>query len=357
MKHAGTPTLTVLQGGRAVAALAVVAFHSAIATRDFGQGLPDAVFRASGYGAFGVDFFFVLSGFIILFAHAGDARDSQTARTYVWKRLARIYVPYLPVSLGLIGIYLALPRLSGSTREWSLLTSLTLIPTGLPPALAVAWTLVHEMMFYGLFLVSYVIRRFAWLVAGWVVLILAAAPWGMGETGNVPSAWSFLAPINLDFVLGMLAAHAVWLLNLRGAWVVLCIGLGVLGAAVAFSPPDPGGLHRLPHGIGLACIVAGAVRFEQVGLIRAPLFLVGLGNASYAIYLVHNPIASLAARMAARLGAFAAWPLCLAFCIGCGVVVGLFYHYAVERPALDRVRRRLGQVRTSVAVMRRPDPA
>lgn len=342
MDKNGRAPLTVLQAGRAVAALAVVGFHSAIATRDFGQGLPDSVFQLSRYGTFGVDFFFVLSGFIILHAHSRDPRGGDAARSYAWKRIVRIYVPYLPVSLGLIGLYLTLPQLSGSPREWSLLTSLTLIPTGSPPALAAAWTLIHEMMFYSLFLLSYAIRNFVWLVVGWVVLILASAAWNVSEFDTVPIAWSLLAPINLDFVFGMLAARAVLRLTPRGALLCLGAGLAALVAAFAVSSPDATGLDRLPHGIALAAIVAGAVRLELAGMIRAPLYLVGLGNASYAIYLVHNPVASLVARLAARLGILAAWPLCLLICIAGGVVAGIVYHLAFERPALDLTRRRLG---------------
>ncbi|WP_204279062.1 hypothetical protein, partial [Klebsiella aerogenes] len=55
------PVLTVLQAGRAAAALAIVVYHSAIATRDFAGAIPESVFRILECGTFGVDFFFVLS--------------------------------------------------------------------------------------------------------------------------------------------------------------------------------------------------------------------------------------------------------------------------------------------------------
>jgi hypothetical protein len=48
-------------------------------------------------GFLGVDFFFVLSGFIILNAHADDPATGRALESYVFKRLNRIYVPYLPM--------------------------------------------------------------------------------------------------------------------------------------------------------------------------------------------------------------------------------------------------------------------
>ncbi|MFD0934862.1 acyltransferase family protein, partial [Methylobacterium trifolii] len=205
----GRGTITLLQAGRAGAAVAVVAYHAAIATRDFAEALPAAAFALFERGTFGVDFFFVLSGFIIVHAHADDSRGAGPARAYAAKRLSRIYLPYLPVSLAMIALYAGLPGISGASRDWSLTTSLTLLPTGSPPALAAAWTLVHEMMFYALFLVSYFVRGFPWIVAAWVGAILAGIGLGLQTAYAAPSLWSVLAPINAEFVAGMGAALAV----------------------------------------------------------------------------------------------------------------------------------------------------
>lgn len=337
MERGDRNVIGVLQAGRALAALSVLGYHAAYATQDFAAPVP--AFHLFEIGSYGVDFFFVLSGFIILHAHGDDARGLRPAGAYLRKRLTRIFVPYLPVSLAMIGLYLMLPHVSGSPREWSLLTSLALVPTGSPPALAAAWTLVHEMMFYAIFLLSYFTRRFALLVAGWLGLIGIGMAAGFQASFAAPSWLSLLAPINAEFVAGMLAAQAVRSLSPR--WAVPALTLGTAGIAAYFVLGiDPAGPARISLGIALAFIIAGAVWLERRGRVSVPAWLLLLGNASYAIYLVHGPLASFGARLAGQAGAPGGWPAAVSACIALGIAGGLAYHLVFERPALTAMRAR-----------------
>lgn len=337
MGHGDRKVIGVLQAGRALAALSVLGYHSACAVQDFAAPVP--AFHLFEIGAYGVDFFFVLSGFIIQHAHGDDERGLRPAGAYLRKRLTRIFVPYLPVSLAMIGIYLLLPQMSGSLRDWSLLTSLTLVPTGSPPALAAAWTLVHEMVFYAIFLVSYVTRRFALLIAAWLGLIGIGVTAGLQTSFAAPSWLSLLAPINAEFVAGMLAAQAVR--NLPPRWAVPALTLGIAGVAAYFVLGiDPAGPLRVGLGFALAFIIAGAVWLERQHRLSVPAWLLLIGNASYAIYLVHGPLASVGARLAGRAGAPGGWPASVCACIALGIAGGLAYHLVFERPALAAARGR-----------------
>ena len=341
MAAGGERVIGVLQAGRALAALAVLTYHAAYATHDFAAPLSPGVFHASEQGTYGVDFFFVLSGFIILHAHEDDPRGRHAAGRYLRKRLTRIFVPYLPVSLAMIGLYLALPGVSGSARDWSLLTSLTLIPTGSPPALAAAWTLQHEMIFYVIFLASYAVRGFP-VFAAWVGLILIGISLGYRADYAAPTWANAFAAINLEFVFGMLACRAARVASPR--WAPLCLALGAAGLTAYFALGiDPVGPWRPLLGLVLALLVLGGVLLERAGHIAVPGWLILTGNASYAIYLVHAPLASLAARVMGKLGTPGGWPASVALCVALGIAAGLIYHLAYERPALALARGRFSR--------------
>ena len=199
-----------LQVFRGFAALAVVAHHAALSTEAFVGTMPESVSQLVNLGLFGVDFFFVLSGFIIMYAHMNDDRTLSATNRYVLKRLTRIFPAYLPVGLGMIVIYTAMPSLSaGAARDFSLVSSVLLLPANAPPALSVAWTLVHELMFYGVFLLFFV--QGSWLVVGLLVWALVIV---LAEHFIVPTGWlSYpLSLLNIEFMFGVGAA---WLVQSR----------------------------------------------------------------------------------------------------------------------------------------------
>lgn len=125
--------LEVMRGG---AALWVLLHHAKQSVDHFVADMGAQPWFEHGY--LGVDFFFVLSGFIIAFASHRLALRGGGLRDYASARLIRIYVPYLPIGIAMYLLYLLLPGLSEGGRTPSLLTSLTLLPDNHPPALSVA---------------------------------------------------------------------------------------------------------------------------------------------------------------------------------------------------------------------------
>ena len=327
-----------LQLFRGFAALAVVAHHTALSTGAFVGALPEPLATWLGMGFLGVDFFFVLSGFIIMYAHMDDARTPTALKRYTLKRLARIYPAYLPVGVAMIVLYVAMPDLSAAGgRDYSLLSSLLLVPADGPPVLSVAWTLVHELMFYGVFLLFFVSRR--WLAGGllaWSVVILFA------NYLFTPTGWLRypLSLLNIEFMLGVGAAWLVrsQALHGRGQWIAGA-GLGIAFVAVLLLMQDTAGYLRLLLAFGLALLVVGFALYEQQVAARWSALLLVLGNASYSIYLVHNPLLSVMQRIAGRIGL--TWPLAMVWGVVLSVLAGWMYYRIAERPALQFFQQRL----------------
>lgn len=330
------PQIHSLQVFRGLAALAVVAHHAELSTAAFAGPLPAAVSSLLGFGLLGVDFFFVLSGFIIMFTHMEDDRSQASVKRYAVKRLTRIFPAYWPVGLGMIALYAAIPGLSaGGGREYSLISSVLLLPANAAPALSVAWTLVHELMSYGVFLLFFVSRR--WLLGGlvaWALVIVWA-----NQTA-VPTGWLRypLSLLNIEFMLGVGAA---WLVRSR-AFEFHGLGLAVFGSAMAFGAlwlmgPEKSASLRLLMALGLALLIVGFAVHEQAVAVRWPGVLLVLGNASYSIYLVHNPLLSITQRVAGRL--VMTWPVAMMWGVVLSVLAGWMYYRLIERPALRLFRR------------------
>ena len=298
------PQIQSLQVFRGLAALAVVAHHVLVSTGAFVADVPAWAMSVFGLGYLGVDFFFVLSGFIIMYAHFADEGTGTAVRRYAFKRVVRIFPAYLPISLAIIALYAALPGFSGATdRGYSLLSSLLLLPADGPPALSVAWTLVHELMFYFVFLLFFISRR--WLAVGlltWAALIFVS------QHVQSPVGWLRypLSVLNIEFMLGVLAAWVVklWASQARPAkgwgWVVVA-GVLVACQGLALIREESSPYPRMLFALGLALLIIGFAIREQSSRLHWPGLLL-IGNASYSIYLVHNPLLSITQRLAARLG-------------------------------------------------------
>ena len=163
----GQAKLEWLEVMRGVAACWVVLHHASNAVPYFVGPLEHAAVAANGH--LGVDFFFVLSGFIIALSSSQLAARGGGLREYVRARFLRIYVPYWPIGVSFLVLCLAFPGLSASAHDVGVFTSLTLLPSNTPPALSVAWTLVHEVVFYAVFATYFVSRRLhALVLTAWV---------------------------------------------------------------------------------------------------------------------------------------------------------------------------------------------
>jgi exopolysaccharide production protein ExoZ len=334
--------IKTLQAGRALAAISVAAFHLSLnmGAARYG-GVP--VFRElTQYGKHGVDFFFVLSGFIILFAHARDIGHPGAWGGYLYKRFVRVYPIYWLYTLVFV---LALLTLGGTDAtmpangpDW--LTSLSLIRfTPASPPLGQGWTLFHEVAFYVVFSVLILNRKLG--LAALAAFMAVALVFYPAEPGELPrTAFNvYTSDYNLYFLCGM---GAYWLYKKAGNGLAQAVvGAAIAVAALAFEAL-PVFVSRIMLASGLALMLAGLATLERTGRLSIHGGLAFAGDASYSIYLTHINVEGLLLKVAVKLhlnavlGPQIVFFLVLAATVGLGCVAYLL----VERPLMRLLRRR-----------------
>ena len=307
-QKSGKSMIRSLQAGRGLAALAVLFFHAYGVAGGLNSSIPGGAVLKLGY--LGVDFFFVLSGFIIYYS---TVAAGGTIGSYMERRVTRVYLPYLPIGLGVALLQVLLPQYFGKGDDWAWLPTLTLAPVSAGTALDVAWTLKHEMLFYVIFGVGFFSGRL-WTTLGiWLVAIVAA---------NLVS-WQqnvMLSLINIEFFMGIAVARLAergfgnrWLYPLG----VMTFGLWILTGTLKEASPIAG--------LAFAMIIVPLIQHERTGHVRVPNWLYGLGTVSYSLYLVHGPFSALAMK------AFQdEWGRFLGSIV-VSIVAAIAYYYIIER--------------------------
>jgi exopolysaccharide production protein ExoZ len=277
---------------RGLAAAAVVVSHAANSLLGRESHLIDL-----DYGAYGVDVFFVVSGFVMYYT-TYDANAS--AGTFLIKRLIRIFPLYLLLSTAMwVLVRLSPASFNQESPDWlAYVQSVLFIPHwnprlhNLEPIIGQGWTLNYEMFFYVLFAASLLIRHrlnsLAVLPAiGALVFCGALFP------PEHPAAITYTSPLMLEFCLGIVVAASFTVpppANRR--WPIALIAL--LGAGTfylyAFHAASHGSeaLRPLFAGVPCALLVALSVAIERRGWLPNIGFLALLGDASYSLYLDHG---------------------------------------------------------------------
>jgi exopolysaccharide production protein ExoZ len=358
-KPVGQGSLTSIQAMRGIAALAVAFYHTHVILSMKEYGGYDVFESISNMGWVGVNFFFVLSGFIILFAHSGDIGNKASIGRYFWRRFARVYPIYwlfLTLFVGLAMRGIGTHGVELSPRALFSAYSLFQVMDAPPLPLKVAWTLMLEMKFYLVFAALILFPRAGVaMMALWALAILlrnTVEPFP--DFAELGPDWGLLSIWNIYFLFGM---GACWLAtrisNVFGP-VALALGVGLLAYTLIGAPGQDIAMRMPPlltqFAICFAAIIVGAVLCERRFGWILPKWSLLLGNASYSIYLVHSMAISAIAMINAKLGGGhipAAALFAGAFSVS--VAAGLFVHLLVEKPILRLLREKAKPVRAPAA--------
>ncbi len=282
-----------VQALRALAALSVAFVHIAHDDIDNGGdpvGVFGAITKLFPWDA-GVDIFFVISGFVIVHASARLFATRTGPLIFLRRRLARIVPLYWIMTTAFIAVLLAgRTEINGDIGGPAYLAaSYLFIPWPRPdgvvqPALGLGWTLNYEMFFYLVFTPFLLLqKRAAAIGAG--ILLGAIVAFGPDFAGS-PAVRFWADPVILEFLFGMEIALILGQNITLPLWARLLL---VLIAGVAFHLDAAGhGIRPLIYGLPAAALVAAAALSPvQTVISRAEAWLVRLGDASYAMYLVH----------------------------------------------------------------------
>ncbi|WP_370556405.1 acyltransferase [Edwardsiella tarda] len=303
--------LTSLQVVRGVAALLVVFFHYRFFLKDNGAMTPAFWDKLLSPGIIGVNIFFVLSGFIMVCSANKYPKGIESFKLFVKNRVIRIVPLYY---FGLLVAFLlggAMSTFHYPQKVENLISSLTftVYDNNISPHYIddggmynVRWTLNYEMYFYFVFAVCLLFKfRLAFLLA-WFISLTQLIPALIGFTPTLSisgysfnhATYGFLTnPIALEFVIGVIFG-LLYLKVKRGLREYSFLKYGFYPASVflvaliymgGISPLD-----ILASAI-IGFIILSLALYKRVTSKIAITFAY-IGDISYSLYLLHNPIGS-----------------------------------------------------------------
>jgi len=343
--------LRSFQVARAIAAIAVVCIHADMALKYVeGNSVHLPPFLRFGYA--GVDVFFIISGFIISMALA----HSPSAWNFVWRRVIRI----VPIYWLTTALWLVMLKVSHRTipAPTDLVASFLILPLQQFPALAVGWSLEHEILFYALVAVLLSIGRIRYAQAALACACLLGVIVHTLLPAQGGGIWDFhlLALYNFDFLAGTFIfqhrkalATGHWRLYLSLSLIVFCAAGWwmdrLYGSHIPTQPEGWAGLARV-----LSFCVAGSLLL--IGLLSMetlrPDLMTGrisrglqkMGDASYSLYLTHLLVFAVISFGLGRthLGAAWTWPILMAS-VAAAMAFAVAWYETVELPLIGLLKR------------------
>ena len=315
------PHYALLDGLRGVAALLVVWYHI-FEGYQFAGGKPIIDFANHGYLA--VDFFFILSGFVVGYAYDSRWGKTLTLGGFFKRRIIRLHpMVIMGAVIGAVSFALSgFARWDGSQSATSivmlaLLCAMFMIPAvpgqmcevrgngEMFPLNGPCWSLFFE--YIGNILYALIIRRFSTpVLAVFTVLLGCALAWfavgdvsqygciGVGWTIDQVNVLGGLLRMLFPFSMGMLLSR----LFKKGREVRGVFWLSTLALVALFHVPYIGGSGALCLN-GVFEIVCIAVIFPAIVWYAASGSTTDrfstkacdfLGNLSYPLYMVHYPV-------------------------------------------------------------------
>jgi exopolysaccharide production protein ExoZ len=343
-----------LQLLRAVAVILVLWCHAGQILIDHGS------YALPSFGVFGIDIFFVISGFILSLTILRER--SQPGLRPMWEFTKRRLIRIFPMYWFFASLALIRAALSHQLPQHNYLYALFLLPLPRYPhdwlIFGLTWTLIFEIFFYYT-LAIILLKTIKWAVPALIVLLVASIC--IGGFVDIRRPFWIIAcnPILLEFVFG----SALALLYTRfGRRRALGIVLTIAGVAAAFCvqslylPNTANGLQMILTDTGVfarvftwgicAALIVGGVIFWSPSIKGAlGKWWVSMGNASYSTYVASSLVIEYGSRLFLKFGTFGHsfwnrlfYELYITIAM---LLAGLVCYVAIEKPLLRKLQSKL----------------
>jgi peptidoglycan/LPS O-acetylase OafA/YrhL len=347
MLQTQTKKLDPLTTTRFLVALSVVFFHGG---RNVGFL---SMFPMLTSGPTAVGYFFLLSGFVMALAYHRPGTDFNF-REYWLSRFSRIYPVYILAFALTCFYYLDLLSKIKSDKVWAnVFLYQAWFPGYAESFNLAAWSLSVEFFFYLIFpfMVIWAMRRPAkqliWMALGfWVLSQVVHLVLSIYFMGGQRELLAYFPPFHLNiFLLGM--AGGIWYvtnsshLAVRQSTnrILLILSLGTVFLALTLRQFMPGFPRYLSLDMGLLApffliiVLTLALDTTVLSKILSHPTLVLLGDASYALYILHVPVRWLLERLLLTSGITLPYNVFfLAYVLGL-ILLCVFVFKFIEHPA------------------------
>lgn len=310
-----------IQALRAVAAIFVILEHV----------------RFLNCGAFGVDIFFCISGFMIMFS------THKSTRRFITKRAIRILPLYYIMTVGTFLLLLLFPSMFEQTKAdpGFLIKSLLFIPFDigngvLQPLMRIGWTVNCEIFFYLLFFIAFRIsHKYRGLICsvflGIFVLVSRILPIDFAPLQFYGD------PVMLDFIFGIIcyyiargiynvyqAKQTAKLFSFLSAGCIV-VAICIFSLLVITKPTINILDFRRPLLWGIPALLLVLCFFVAGLTLKTPRLLTFIGNMSFSVYLIHYYPVMLLDRVVfdfsaySPLGIFGVF-ISIVLCLACAAV-------------------------------------
>lgn len=319
---------------RGIAALLVVLFHY---TTRFDQlfGHAEAPIFTTPWGHYGVNLFFLISGFVIYMT----LERTRSVSDFVVSRFSRLYPAFwaaVPLTWVVV-FFLGLPGKEVSIQDMVLNLLMFHGLFRVPHVDSVYWTLEVELLFYALVLLAF---RFGWMkkihLAIFGLLILRTIYFVAEKFFALDLPWIVGHLLIIKFIPWFAIGIMIYRLVSNHGTKYLDYFI-ILASLLSLASIDSPGLALIGIGLSLTLYAAAS---GKLGVLRWGV-LVWLGEISYTLYLLHENIgwAVLLKLKSAGLDT----NLAIAATIVLALAMASFLTRFVEQPVMKWIRLRYRQ--------------